>query len=65
VTQVNQAVQTKTPLTSELFAQLKDLQDKYRALENENKRNKAIINQLESKVRQFEENDSLNIDKHP
>jgi hypothetical protein len=37
----------------------------YSAIENENKRNKAIINQLELKVRQFEEKDSLKSDKHP
>ena len=65
MTQFNQAVQTKTPLNSELCAQLKDLQEKYSAPEIENKRNKAIINQLKLKVRQFEEKDSLKIDKHP
>ena len=61
----NPAVKKKAPLKSELCAQLKDLQEKYIALEIENKRNKATINQLELKVRQFEEKDSLKIDKHP
>ena len=62
---INLAVQKKAPLKSELCAQLKDLQEKYNALDKENTWNKAIINQLEFKVRQFEENDSLKIDKHP
>ena len=59
------AVQKKAPLKSEVCAQLKALQEKYTALEEENKWNTAIINQLELKVSQFEENESLKIYKHP
>ena len=62
---INPAGQKKAPLKSELCAQLKDLQEKYSALDKENTWNKAIINQLELKVRQFEENDSSKVDKIP
>ena len=48
-----------------IMCSIESLQEKYSALEIENKRNKAIINQLELKVRQFEEKDSLKSDKHP
>jgi hypothetical protein len=61
----NPAVKKKAPLKSDICAQLKDLQEKYGDLEKENNWNKAIINQLEFKVRQFEENDSSRVDKLP
>ena len=61
----NPSVKKKVPLKVEICAQLKNLQEKYGALEKENNWNKAIINQLELKVKQFEENNSSKVDKLP
>ena len=55
---INPAVKNKAPLKSEVCAEFKALQEKYCTLEKENIWNKAIITQLELKVRQFEENES-------
>lgn len=54
------AVKRKAPLKAELSLQLKSLQEKFNALENENQQNKETIKNLELKVKGLEEKTSWN-----
>ena len=59
---INQVFKKKDPSQSVLSNQLKELEEMYNALVNENNKNIKVICSLELKVKRLEENISVKID---